>query len=477
MRTNVMIVDDASDIRLLMSDILTAEGYNVTALPDAGQAIEALKLNLYSCVIIDVWLENSPLDGLGLLEYMKKNYPSIPVIIMSGHSTIQMAVDAIKSGAQDYMEKPFSQERLSLTVKRIIDINKLSNENTNLRKKNVLILKMIGSSAPMLSMKAAIKKLTTNSSRVLILGPSGSGKNLAAKMIHKKSNKLYDPFITYQCINSKNGNIIQDLFGSTSQQLGAIPKIGQSGILFLHEITNLTPEAQLIILKFVQNIPIEGVLEKYFKYDIRIISSSKYNVEKLVKEGKFNADLYHRLSTNILEVPSLTKRKEDLPLLCDYFATQICEQYGLPLKKYSDDLIYKMQIREWSDNVRELKFLLEWMILHSSIDEEIDDREILTANNIPFDAVHTASLNQTNSSVNNNINHNNISCNTSINDYLLFMPLREAREMFEKNYLRAQMERFNGSVSKMSEFVEMERSALHRKMKTLGLTYKEEVTT
>lgn len=445
---HLLVLDDETDICNLISDILEDNGYKVTTVSNASAAIEAVKVNNFTAAIVDVWLEGSMLDGLGVLEYLQKHYPSLPVIMISGHGNIELAVTAIKLGAKDWIEKPFNEERLVLTVNRTVELTKLNQENNHLRKRAAVTLKMVGVSTSIISVKAQIEKLSPTNSRVMITGPSGSGKELAARLIHKKSNKANEPFVVYRAYRSQKTDFLEELVGDEHKS-GLIDRVN-NGVLYIDEVANLTPKAQLILLKLLQRQPIDGLdAAKLAGKDFRILSSTMWSGEKLLAK-EFNENLYQRLKVTVLKMPSLSDHKEDIGLLGEYFTEQIAQLTGIRPRSLSEDAVQCLQLYNWPGNVRELKIIIELMALRA----DIEGAEELNSTHIPN------LLNSEQGSKTGGV---------ELDPDLIGMCLREAREQFEKKYLQMQIERANGSISRTAEKIGMERSALHRKLKTLGV--------
>ncbi|MEO0348199.1 MAG: sigma 54-interacting transcriptional regulator, partial [Pseudomonadota bacterium] len=342
----------------------------------------------------------------------------------------------------------FKIERLLLTINQTIESFKLKQENVQLRKRNALTLKMVGNSAAIGALKSNIEKLAVCNSRVLISGASGSGKELTARLLHKKSSKNLDPFVVYRAYRSAKYNVIEDFFGNSSKS-GVFRRVN-NGITYIDEISNLTEAAQQLLLRILQQQPIEGVnTEKIFAQDFRVISSTHYTYDQLMEQG-FNNNLYQRLKVTTLRTPSLSEHKEDLKQLCEYFIDQIAHLTGIKPRPVAEEVIQMLQLYSWPGNIRELRLITELMSINA---------DIAGLNEISCKCV---------SSILNN-NNNLSSPSIDLNHELVNLSLRDAREQFEKKYLKMQIERCNGSISRTASIIGMERSALHRKLKTLGV--------
>jgi two-component system, NtrC family, nitrogen regulation response regulator NtrX len=454
MTKNIVIVDDEQDIRDLVCDILGDEGYNCFSAADGTQAMKLFSEKRPSVIILDVWLEGSEMDGLGILEFVRSRMPSVPVIMISGHGTIEMAVSSIKMGAYDYIQKPFTEERLVTTVKRAVQVNSLNTENAELKRKVRSASEMIGSSIVMTNLRSQIDKISTSaSSRVLITGEVGSGKEMVARLIHAKSKRSAEPFVAIRPANHDEIKVINDLFGDAEsivkpRKLSILEK-ANLGTLFIDEIAALSPKLQTLLLKFLQSSQVRLPDNKSINLDVRVMASTRFDLEQLAKEGLFNKDLYYRINVMSVTTPSLSERKDDVPALCEYFVKNCIDYQGMSPKTISQELLAELQLCEWPGNVRQLKNTIEHMMNMANV----QNTNILTSNLL------------TEVSNNESTNNNNIISGESI----MSLPLREAREIFEKFYLTSQMKRFSGNISKTSSFVGMERSALHRKLKSLSI--------
>ncbi len=450
----ILIIDDEADIRDLTSDILSEEGFDCITVSDSLGAFEAINKRMPSVVLLDIWLQGSEMDGLGILEILKQRYVNLPVIMISGHGNVETAVNSIKMGAYDYLEKPFSSEKLVITVKHAYETLKLKKENSELRKKIVSKLEFIGNSEKVLALKSVIDKVAPTSGRILISGECGVGKELVARIIHKKSKRTSNPFVTVNASLLSDENVSAELFGeykkggSSKYSLGVF-ELAKKGTLFIDEVADIPISIQKKILKFLKQQSSDDLAQNE-KLDVRIIASTTKDLSQEVKNGSFLQELYYRLNVIGIEVPSLKNRVEDIPSLCEYFLKFFEKTLGFTKKTMAADAIAAMQEYHWPGNIRQLKNTIEWMLIMNSKSYS----SVIRASALPHDVVSQDADN---------------AHKTEINLDMLSLPLREAREIFERKYLIAQMARFNQNISKTSSFVGMERSALHRKLKSLAL--------
>ncbi len=463
MAYDILIIDDEADIRELISDVLKDEGYGTRAVSDSVDAFAAMNTKIPSLVILDIWLQGSELDGLGILEIIKKKYPNLPVIIISGHGTIETAVTAIKMGAYDYIEKPFSTDKLLIMTKRACEAAKLRHENAVLKSKIKEDLSLIGNSSALVALKSSIEKVAVTSSRVLITGPYGSGKGLVAKLIWKKSkNKNRGPFVFFSPTGIDEIKIDAEIFGTEAgigingapRRQGLLEK-AHLGTLFIDEVADLPMSVQTKLLRFLQDQTFEMPgIKKSEKIEVRLIVSSSVDLLAKIKEGKFRQDLYYRLNVVPLKVPSLSERKDDIQPLIEFIMKQLNETESFPLRKLTDEAIAAMQAYKWPGNVRQLRNVIEWILIMN----QTNSSEPVSAEMLPPDIMSKAK---------NGAQPTSSKVQTS--SEIMSMPLREAREMFEREYLSVQMTKFNNNISRTSCFVGMERSALHRKLKSLNI--------
>lgn len=453
MAAEILVVDDEEDIRELVAGILSDEGHETRTAKDADTALQAIDARMPRLVFLDIWLQGSRLDGLSLLDEIRTQFPDLPVVMISGHGNIETAVSAIKRGAYDFIEKPFKSDRLVLVAERALETSRLRKEVTELRKKSSDSLELIGASQAMNQLKQAIERIAPTNSRVMIFGASGSGKEMAARAIHQLSPRANGPFITVNAATITPERMEIELFGT--EMTGGERKIGaleeaHGGVLYIDEVADMPRETQNKILRVLVDQSFERVGgNKRVKVDIRIISSTAQNLEAMIAEGRFREDLFHRLAVVPLSIPPLADRREDIPALVNFFVKQLTEQAGIKPRKIGDDAMAVLQSHGWPGNVRQLRNNVERLLILARGDDT--DSEI-TASLLPSEVGDMLPRVPTQS-----------------DQHIMSLPLREAREVFEKEYLIAQINRFGGNISKTSEFVGMERSALHRKLKSLGV--------
>jgi two-component system nitrogen regulation response regulator NtrX len=454
MPADILIVDDEADIRDLISGILEDEGHSARLARDSDEALRAIEQRRPNLVILDIWLQGSRLDGLEVLSIIKRTYPELPVVIISGHGNIETAVTAIKRGAYDYIEKPFKADRLVLVTLRALEAYQLKREVRELKERSTISAEMIGKSVAMNQLRANIEKAAPTNSRILIRGASGAGKELAARALHLKSLRASGPFVVLNAAAMAPDRVEEELFG-TEDRSGGPRKVGaleeaHSGTLYIDEVADMPLETQGKILRVLveQKFLRIGGTQKV-AVDVRIISSTSRDLERDMAEGRFREDLYHRLNVVPLRVPSLAERRDDIPDLIAYFAQQLSQASGLPPRRIGEDAIAVLQAHDWTGNVRELRNNVErLMILAGGAPDTV-----ITADLLPQEIGANVPL-----PINGGAEH------------LMSLPLREAREIFEREYLLAQINRFGGNISRTAEFVGMERSALHRKLRALGVS-------
>ncbi|NJO54858.1 MAG: sigma-54-dependent Fis family transcriptional regulator [Bacteroidales bacterium] len=454
MASDILIVDDEADIRELVAGILEDEGYNARVAGDSDSALASIEQRRPHLVLLDIWLEGSRLDGLQLLDIIKTHHPDVQVVMISGHGNIETAVTAIRKGAYDFIEKPFKADRLVLVVERAIETMRLKREVKELKSLTPIAQRLVGASPAMNQLRTAIERVAPTNSRVLLVGPSGSGKELAARMIHTQSGRAGGPFVVTNAVTITPERMETELFGveggdQRGRNVGALEE-AHGGTLFIDEIADMPRETQSKILRVLvdQNfVRVGGTTRVHV--DVRIISSTSRNLEAEIAAGRFREDLYHRLSVVPIRVPALAERREDIPELIDYFQEQISATTGLPQRTVGEDAMAVLQAHDWPGNVRQLRNNVE--------------RLLILAGGDPDATVNASMLPQDVGALMPNMP------NGSGGDQIMRLSLREARELFEREYLAAQISRFSGNISRTAEFVGMERSALHRKLKTLGI--------
>ncbi|MFG1411295.1 sigma-54 dependent transcriptional regulator [Xanthobacter sp. VTT E-85241] len=453
MAHDILIVDDEADICGLVAGILEDEGYSARTARDADSALAAIATRRPNLIFLDIWLQGSRMDGLELLDTIKLAHPDVPVVMISGHGNIETAVAAIKRGAYDFIEKPFNADRLIVITERALETLRLRREVREL-KQMTQPQTLIGRSSAIQQLKATIDRVGPTNSRILIIGPSGSGKELTARMVHAVSSRNQGPFIVINAAAITPERLEYELFGveegeGREARRGALEE-AHGGTLFLDEIADMPRETQNRVLRVLveQTFTRIGGSDKV-SVDVRIISSTGRNLEEEIAQGRFREDLYHRLSVVPIRVPPLAERREDIPDLVDFFIDLISQTTGLPSRKIADDAMAVLQSHDWPGNVRQLRNNVERVLILAGGDPDA----IVTASMLPPDV---------GALVPNLPNGNG-------GEHLMGLPLREAREVFEREYLAAQINRFGGNISRTAEFVGMERSALHRKLKALGV--------
>jgi two-component system, NtrC family, nitrogen regulation response regulator NtrX len=453
MASDVLIVDDESDICELVAGLLQDEGYATRTARDSDAALNEIKARRPNLLFLDIWLQGSRLDGLQLLDSVKEQHPDLPVVMISGHGNIETAVAAIKRGAYDFIEKPFKADRLVLVADRALETSRLKREVREL--KALTPTTMAGKSPSINQLRQAVEKIAPTNSRIMIFGPSGAGKELAARHLHSLSSRVNGPFVVINAAAITPERMEVELFGveqtngAEQRKVGALEE-AHGGTLFIDEIADMPRDTQSKILRVLveQTFQRVGGSTKV-AVDVRIVSSTSRNIEADIAQGKFREDLYHRLSVVPIRVPPLAERREDIPELVDYFMDQISQSTGLPKRKIGGDAMAVLQSHDWPGNVRQLRNNVERLMILAGGEPEA----VITANMLPQDVGSMVPAMP----------------NGNGGEQLMGLPLREARELFEREYLLAQINRFGGNISRTAEFVGMERSALHRKLKALGI--------
>ncbi|MDB5626859.1 MAG: two component, sigma54 specific, transcriptional regulator, Fis family [Tardiphaga sp.] len=456
MANDILIVDDEADIRDLVAGILDDEGFGTRTARDSDSALAEIAKRRPSMIFLDIWLQGSKLDGLQLLEAIKAEHAELPVVMISGHGNIETAVAAIKRGAYDFIEKPFKADRLILVATRALETSRLKREVKELKQQAPTASTLTGKSACMNQLRQTIERAAKANSRILIVGPSGAGKELTARTLHNASGRSEGPFvvinaaaITPERMETELFGIEQSADGLQQRKPGALEE-AHGGTLFIDEIGDLPRETQNKILRVLvdQTFQRSGGTAK-INVDVRIISSTARNLEEEIAEGRFREDLYHRLSVVPIRVPPLSERREDIPELIDYFMEQISVATGLPKRKIGEDAMAVLQSHVWPGNVRQLRNNVERVMILAGGGPEV----VISADMLPQDVGSMVPAMPTSTN----------------GEHIMGLPLREAREVFERDYLIAQISRFSGNISRTAEFVGMERSALHRKLKALGV--------
>lgn len=454
MAADILIVDDEKDIRELVAGILDDEGHKTRVARDADEALASIAQRRPSLLLLDIWLQGSRLDGLELLDAVKEQHSELPVVMISGHGNIETAVAAIKRGAYDYIEKPFKADRLVLVAARALEAQALRREIRDLRQRSVITDHIVGSSTAAGQLRIALERIAPTNSRVLISGPSGAGKELAARTIHAQSSRAAGPFIVINAASITPETMESELFGveqvdGHGRKTGALEE-AHGGSLFIDEIADMPRETQNRILRVLvdQTFTRVGGTTRV-AVDVRVISSTSRDLEAEIRAGRFREDLFHRLSVVPVRVPSLAERRDDVPELVNHFLDQISTATGLPKRRIAEDAMAILQTHDWPGNVRQLRNNVERVMILTGG----DPNAVVTADMLPPEVGSLLP---------------NMPTGVG-SEHIMALPLREARELFEREYLEAQIGRFGGNISRTAEFVGMERSALHRKLKTLGI--------
>ena len=453
MKYDILIVEDEDDIRAMIGGILEDDGYEVRLTATSAEAINSLKSRKPSLMILDVWLKGSTMDGIELLDSIKKSHPNMPVIIISGHGTVETAVSAIRKGAYDYIVKPFKADKLLVTCKRALENARLKSENEELKGKRSHDVALIGTSSHVIQLKQKITKIALTNSRVLISGQSGSGKELIARLLHENSLRSKGPFKAVNAASIIPERVEEELFG-VEDESGNLNKIGlleraHNGTLYLDEVADMPIETQGKLLRLLVEQRFRRLGGKDdVQVDVRVITSSSRDLFKEVSLGRFREDLYHRLNVMPLEAPPLKERREDIPALVEHFIAQLSSSTGLPSRKIGEDAMAALQAHNWPGNVRQLRNNVERLLILATGDPS----QAITLKTLPPEVSVVKATKGNNE-----------------NEKLISLSLRDAREHFERDYLKAQIQRFGGNISRTANFVGMERSALHRKLKSLGL--------
>ena len=457
MATDILVVDDEGDIRSLVSGVLSDNGIESREAWDSSTTFAEIHKRVPSLILLDIWLEGSSADGLEILTKIKELHERLPVIMISGHGNIETAVKAIRLGAYDFIEKPFEVERLLLIVERALEKNKLEKENIELRRKTGNQLEIMGTSLPITMVRQLVERVAPTQSRVLIGGPPGSGKEFIARIIHQKSPRSDGPFIALNSASMTPEIVEKELFGLEQAGSAAngpihIGTLEQShgGTLFIDEVGDMPIETQGKILRVLQEQSFSrvGGNEKVL-VDVRVIAASSRNLLEEITKKNFREDLYYRLSVVPIQVPALRERPEDLPELLKYFMDLASETTGLPGRKFTEDAIAVMQTCEWPGNVRQLKNVVEWLLIMAPGGEKTP----LEPSMLPPELTESTPT----------------ALRSDRAQEVMALPLREAREIFERQYLESQISRFGNNISRTASFIRMERSALHRKLKSLGI--------
>ncbi|MEQ8817907.1 MAG: sigma-54 dependent transcriptional regulator [Thalassobaculum sp.] len=454
MANDILIVDDEADIRMLIAGILEDEGYDSRAAANAREALDAIRRRMPSLVILDIWLQNSHLDGIGILDEIRRDHPDLPVIMISGHGTIETAVTAIKKGAYDFIEKPFKADRLLFMIERAVESTRLRRENTELRRRAGSSTDLIGISTGINAVRGAIEKVAPTGSRVLITGPAGAGKEVVARRIHERSRRVSGPFVVLNCATLTPERLESELFGTEPggrepRTVGTL-ELAHKGTLLLDEVADMPIETQGKILRVLQEQAFRRIGgDTEVEVDVRVIAATNRDLQQEMGAGRFREDLFYRLNVVPIRVPPLRERREDVPMLARHFVRQTAENGGMAVRGLGEDAVAALQAYDWPGNVRQLRNVIDWILIMASG----DPREAIRADQLPpeIGSATPATL------------------KWEKGGEIMGMALREARETFEREYLISQVNRFGGNISRTAAFIGMERSALHRKLKSLGV--------
>jgi two-component system nitrogen regulation response regulator NtrX len=452
MALEVLVVDDEADIRELVAGVLEDEGYSVRSAADSGGALEAIDDRRPSLVLLDVWLQGSKLDGLQLLEQIKGRDPTLPVLMISGHGNLDTAVAAIREGAVDFIEKPFKADRLLHLVGRATETDRLRRENANLRQQIGPDDHLDGTSVAINTVRATLKRVAPTGSRVMITGPAGVGKEIAARMIHNWSPRAGSPFIVLSAAMMSPERVEEELFGSEQNGVARPGLLEQAhgGTLFLDEIADMPVNTQAKILRVLTDQSYTRVGgQRPVKVDVRVLSATSRNLADEIAAGRFREDLFYRLNVVPVRIPPLRERREDIPELVGHFLARFSAERRIQTPELSKDAVAALQAHDWPGNVRQLRNIIERTLILTPGDRV----GCIEVDLLPPEIIETQGP-------------------TGLGGAsmaIMGSPLREARESFEREYLKIQIRRFSGNISRTASFIGMERSALHRKLKALGL--------
>jgi two-component system nitrogen regulation response regulator NtrX len=446
----ILVVDDERDIRELICDILQDEGFSTRMAANSDECMAHLSADPPDLMILDIWLKDSNMDGIDILKTVKRDNPDVPVVIISGHGNIEIAVAAIKQGAYDFIEKPFNIDQLMVVISRAMETSRLRRENASLRRQDGRGTEMLGASTAFKLMKSQLDKVTKSNGRVMLSGPAGAGKDVAARYIHLESNRSSAAFVSVNSASISADHMEEVLFGRESTERGVergLLEQAHGGVIFFDEVADMPLGTQSKILRVLvdQSFTRVGGTSKV-RVDLRVISSTNRNLLVEIAEGRFREELYHRLNVVPIEVPSLQDRREDIPMLAGYFVEQFNQEQGLPLRELGNDAEALLQTMKWPGNIRQLRNVIERVLILGEGSGPIEAKDLPGRQDVPEGDDEIA-----------------------LSSGLTTLPLRDARELFERHYLMAQINRFGGNISRTASFVGMERSALHRKLKSLGV--------
>jgi two-component system, NtrC family, nitrogen regulation response regulator NtrX len=452
MALDILIVDDEADIRSLIAGILGDEGYSTRQAANSDQVMAALSERRPSLVVLDIWLQGSKLDGLEILEQIKQRHDDLPVIVISGHGTIETAVAAIRRGAYDFIEKPFQSEQLIVTVQRATELERLRREVGEMRERGGVETELVGMSSPIVQTRNAIRKVAPSGSRVLIQGPAGSGKEVAARLLHGQSTRSDGPFVIVGSASMDPDRVEAELFGverEDGQVRTGLLERAHGGTLFLDEVADMPLPTQGKILRVLTDQMFQRLGgNQLVRVDIRVISATARDLREEISQGRFREDLYYRLNVVPLVMPPLRDRREDIPQLAELFLKRLVLARSRRPLVFSDDALVVLQSCDWPGNVRQLRNVIERTVILAP-----DEMTTIDAAALPKDLTEEPGR----------------ILQSDMTTAVMASPLREAREAFEREYLKVQIRRFSGNISRTAQYIGMERSALHRKLKSLGL--------
>ena len=448
--SDILIVDDEKDIRELISDILRDEGFSTRLAANSDQAVAELNLAEPALMVLDIWLKDSRMDGIDILKQVKRNNPSVPVVIISGHGNIEIAVAAIKQGAYDFIEKPFNIDQLMVVITRAMETSRLRRENMQLRRREVTAAEMLGHSASFRRLRENLDKVAKSNGRVMLTGEPGAGKEMAARYIHAHSPRAEAPFVPVPCATIEPERMEEVLFGRETPERGIEPGLleqAHGGVIYFDEVADMPLGTQPKILRVLteQQFQRAGGTDKV-RVDLRVISSTNRDLGSEIAAGRFRQELYDRLNVVPVQVPSLAERREDIVELARHFIEQFHASQALPLRALPEETIAALQAMRWPGNIRQLRNVIERVLILGEGSGPIQPSELEPQGATPDNGEALA-----------------------LGPQITALALREARELFEREYLLAQINRFGGNISRTAQFVGMERSALHRKLKSLGV--------